>query len=214
MAVMPGKPTPAEIEEWKDAHGSIFSVGVGREEYIFRALTIREHEKVTKLANKSMSTAEELVISSALLYPKLDEEGIGNLQAGTVSALAEEILDYSGWTNPKYAKGILEQERSRMDELQFLVKAFILSALPSYTEEDLDQLTFHQIFHKVALAEKTISIQQETMGIEGSIKIDLIDPEEEAQKQEQEMRKAAATKKPGQAGPNDEIAQKLHQALG
>lgn len=207
-------PTPIEIEQWKDAYGSIFSVGVGHEDYIFRSLTIREHDRITKVAEKSMSTAEELVISSALLYPRLDEDSIGNLPAGTVSALAEEILDYSGWTNPKYARGILEQERSKMDELQFLVKAFIMSAMPAYKEEDIDDLTFHQVFHKVALAEKTISIQQESMGIENSMKIDLIDPEEELQKQEQEKRKAAATKKPGQAGPGDQIAQKLHQALG
>lgn len=208
------KPTKLQIEEWKDQYGGLFSVGVGAEEYIFRSLTITEHERVAKLSEKSMSLAEELVISAALLYPEMDEDSIGDMPAGTVSALAEEILDYSGWTNPKYAKGILDQERSRMDDLQFLIKAFILSVMPGYKEEELDNMTFHQLFHKVALAEKTVSIQQESMGIDIPIKIDLIDPEEEAQEQDRQQRKAAATKKPGQAGPGDEIAAKLHQALG
>lgn len=207
-------PSQPQIDQWKEQYGGLFSVAVGRTDYIFRSLTLREHNHVVAVAEKSLSQAEELTILLATLYPDVDEDFIGNLPAGTVSALSEEILDYSGWTNPKYAIQVLNQQRETMEELQNLVKAFIISAMPSYTEEDIDGMTFHNIFHKVALSEKVVSIQQETMGIEGSVKLDLIDPEEEAKRQEKEKNKAAATKKPGQAGPNDEIARKLHQALG
>lgn len=207
-------PTQRKIEEWKDRYNGVFSVGVGAEDFIFRSLTILEHERVYKLSEKSMSAAEEMIVERAMLYPAMDEDQIGNLPAGTVSALAEEILDYSGWTNPKYAKGVLEEERLRVDELQFLAKAFILSVLPAYKEEEIDDMTFHQVFHKVALAEKTVSIQQESMGIDIPIKLDLIDPDEQAEESQRQQRQAASTKKPGQAGPGDEIAQKLHQALG
>lgn len=90
------------------------------------------------------------------------------------------------------------------------MKAFVLATISAYTPEDLDALTYSQLAEKVALAEKIIEITQAMHGIPSNdLKLELIDPEEELEKQNAKAAKHDMAKMPGAAGINDPIAQKL-----
>lgn len=206
-------PTPLEIRRWKQQYGKIFSVSIAGVDYIFRELTFAEYDEVVALElDEDSAEAEDHLISLVLLHPSIEQ--FDQMPAGVITSLAEEVLELSGFGSPRYAKQLLEVCREEVSEVRGLMKAFVLATMPAYKEEELDQLTFAELAMKVALSEQIIKINQTAFGIEIDIKLDLIDPEEEAQKQEEELRKHAAQKKPGQAGYNDPIAQKLAQALG
>jgi len=207
--------TPEQIASWKKEHGNIFSVAIGSTEFIFREVTFSEFDDViSRQQTEDSAEAEDFLVRTALLYPEMAESDYDLMPAGVVTSIAEEVLEQSGMASPKKAKGILEKYREQNTEVRSLMKAFILATMPAYKEEELDFLTFSQMAKKVALAEQIIKINQAAFGVENEITLDLIDPEEEAQKQDTEKQKHAAYKKPGQAGAEDPIAQKLAQALG
>jgi hypothetical protein len=90
------------------------------------------------------------------------------------------------------------------------MKAFVLATISAYKPEDLDNLTYSQLAEKVAIAEKIIEITQSMHGIQpNNLKLELIDPEEEEEKQKSMEAKHDLAKGPGAAGLNDPIAQKL-----
>jgi len=90
------------------------------------------------------------------------------------------------------------------------MKAFVLATIHTDTPESLDNLTYSELAARVALAEKIIEIQQSIMGIEPTnVTLQIIDPQEEKQKQKQTAARHNASKSEGAATYDDPIAQKL-----
>jgi len=90
------------------------------------------------------------------------------------------------------------------------MKAFVLATIHTDTPEYLDSLTYSQLATRVALAEKIIEVQQAIHAIEPTnVTLQIIDPQEEQQKQKQSAARHDASKSEGAAGFNDPIAQKL-----
>lgn len=90
------------------------------------------------------------------------------------------------------------------------MKAFVLATISSDTPEFLDSLTYSQLASRVALAEKIIEVQQAMRAIEPTnVTLQIIDPEEEANKEKVSAARHDASKSEGAAGYNDPIAQKL-----
>jgi len=202
----------AQITTWKEEHGSVYNAVMAGQEFIFRSLTLKEFDAFMAQSKKLDSALlDEYIVDMGLLYPY--DPDFDNKPAGVVTGLAEEILEYSSFGTPKSGIQVLDEEREQFLDVRGLLKAFIIAGMPAYTEEDLEDLNFRQLAHKVALSEKVLEVQQGALGIENSVRLDLIDPEEEVLKQEQQKKKHAATKKPGQASPDDAIAQKLHAAM-
>lgn len=203
----------SRIQEWKNTYGRIFSVSVRGTDYVFRELTFAEYKEFSKLSQFSSADAEEAALKASLLYP--EELDLDASPAGLVSSLVEEVLETSGLTNPKQAKVLMDEQREKAQEVLPLMKAFILSTISSYNDEELDDYTFYQLAEKVALAEQIIKVNQTAFGMDDNgLKFDLIDPEEEAAKEQEAAAKHTAQKKPGQAGYHDPIAERLRQALG
>jgi hypothetical protein len=203
---------PELIAHWKQEHGQVFSIPYRDEEYVIRAITIAEYYTLKQLERDySSAETEDAIVKMALLYPAgIDAD---NAPAGIVSALAEEVFNISGFGDPQYAKSVLENYRQESNDVWVLMKAMILTAMPSYTEEFLDGLTFDQLASKVALAEKIIDLQKASH--EGAdISLEIVDPEEEAAKEEQKRQREAASRTDGHALSTDPIAQKLRQTLG
>ncbi len=129
---------------------------------------------------------------------------------GIVANLSSEILDISGFFSASVAKRILEEKRYEATEVKNLMKAFVLATITSYAPEDLEDMTFSELAEKVALSEKIIEIKQNANGMESTdLKIQLIDPEEEEQKQKISAARHNLSKKDGEAAYEDPIAQKL-----
>lgn len=200
--------SPEQIAQWKVQYGSIYSTPVRNVNYVFRAITLKQFQDAFKDTTASAADREETIIRIALIHPlEIDFDGIS---PGVVSALAEEILEVSGFQNPKLAREKLEARRKEYTDVFILMKAMILATMPTTDVDLLDELTFDQLLNKVVLAEKIIEVHQAIMGGE-PVKLVLVDPE--AEEAEQTF-KHAAQKKPGTAGYNDPIAERLKQAFG
>lgn len=203
---------PELIEEWKSTWGSIFAVEIRGQEYIFRAATFGEYkDATTQREDWSSAEAEDKLVAACLLYPK---ENFDRLPAGVITALAEEIIVVSGVGDPRHAKGVIEAKREEALGVEYLMKAFIIATMPTYNDADLDNYTFEQLAMKVALAEKILEVKRGNYLSKIPVTLEIIDPEEEAARLEAERTKHATQQKPGQAGFDDPIARKLHQALG
>jgi len=90
------------------------------------------------------------------------------------------------------------------------MKAFVLATIHADTPEFLDSLTYSQLAARVALAEKIIEVKQAILAIESTnVTLQIIDPEEEEQKQKQTAARHNASKSEGAASYSDPIAQRL-----
>jgi hypothetical protein len=197
--------------ELKLKYGPLYSVSVKGIDLLFRELTFAEFDKIDKLQDSgdfSSADAEDYILECTIVYP--ENFNLNKIPAGAVSSLSQEILDASGFASARTAKRILEQKRFKASEVRTLMKAFVLATINTYSPEDLDNMTFSQLSERVALAEKIIEVQQSIYGIEPTnVKLDLIDPEEEALKEQVIAAQHDAKRKDGEARYNDPIAQKL-----
>jgi hypothetical protein len=201
---------PEFLYELKSLYGSVFETYLKKDLVLFRELTFAEFDQITEHQNSGESSAEieELIIKLGVIYP--ENINVDAYPAGIVSALAEEILEESGFASPKKAKRILDEKRIEASEVRSLMKAFVLATISAYTPEDLDNLTYPKLAEKVALSEKIMEIKQAILAIESTnVSIQLIDPQEELEKQNQKVENFNKSRKDGEAKYDDPIAQKL-----
>lgn len=195
----------------KEKYGNIYSVNIRGVEVVFRELTFQEYKKILylrELNDFSSADIEDVIISYSIVYP--EDFDWNNIPAGNISTLAEDVLDISGITSAKLAKSILEQKRLEANEVKNLMKAFVLATITSYTPEQLEAMTFSELAEKVALSEKIIEIQQAINNIPANnMTLQLIDPEEELEKEKQTAARHNLSKKAGEASYEDPVAQKL-----
>jgi len=201
---------PELLYELKLLYGSVFETTLKKDTIVFRELTFSEFDQITEHQNSGESSAEieELIIKLGVIYP--ENIDLDHYPAGLVSSLAEEILHESGFASPGKAKRILDEKRLEASEVRSLMKAFVLATITSYTPEDLDNLTYTKLAQKVALSEKIMEIKQAILGIESTnVSLQLIDPEEVMEQQEDMAKRYNQSRKEGEAKYNDPVAQKL-----
>lgn len=200
-----------KILELKNKYGPIFTASIKGQIIVFRELKFSEFDYIALLQESqdgSTVDSEDEIIKTAVVYP--EDFNVDKIQAGLVSSLAQEILDASGFSNPKTAKAILEQKRMQSMQVRSLMKAFVLATIKTYSPEDLDQMTYSQLAEKVALAERIIEITQNMHAIEpNELRLELIDPEEEEEKKKKTAARHNLSKTEGAAQYDDPIAQKL-----
>jgi len=199
------------IFELKKKYGNIYSIQIKSYNLIFRELTFKEYDQILtyqEIEEFSSADVEDLILNFSIVYPEAFD--INKIPPGNVSSLAQNVLDISGISSAKLAKKILDAKREEVNEVKNLMKAFILAAFDCYSPELLEDMTFSELAFKVALAEKVIEIKQGINGIESTeLRLQLIDPEEEAEKQKVAAARHDASKMEGAASYNDPIAQKL-----
>lgn len=200
------------LAELKAKYGPLFAVSIKGIDLLFRQLTFDEFDEIAngqEFGFLSSADAEDKILEKTIVFP--NENAINRIPAGAVSSIAEEIIDRSGLASAKMAKAILEDKRTKsQNDVRILMKAFVISVMPGYSPEDLNKLTFSQLAEKVALAEKIIEIKQSINGIEPSqMKLELIDPEEEMQKERMRAANYNASRKQGEAAYEDPVARKL-----
>jgi hypothetical protein len=201
-----------QVRLWKEQYGQVFSASVRGEDYVFRALTYSEFDRLRAGGVDSSADAEERVVEVAVLHPSPLPERV---PAGVVTALAQQIFEFSGFGSLTRMREVLEQKRARAaGDIRTVMKVFVLCTMPSYREEDLDELTFDKLAAKVALAEQILKLHQTSVGMENELRLELIDPEEQAAAEDMAKQRYAMTKKPGTAGMGDPVAERLRAALG
>lgn len=195
----------------KEKYGNIYSVTIKNTDFIFRELTFQEYKKILYLKDLegfSSADIEDIILTFSIVYP--EDFDLNKIPAGNISALSQDVLDISGITSAKLAKSILDQKRLEVNEVKNLMKAFVLATITSYTPEQLEVMTFSELAEKVALSEKIIEIQQAMRNIQpNNMTLQLIDPEEELEKEKQKAARHNLSKKAGEASYEDPIAKKL-----
>lgn len=209
------------ITELKKQYGEeIYSVHIGKQDYVFRTLTFGEYKNFTHL-NLTSAELEEVIVNIAVVYP----EGIDldKLLPGSVSALADEILEYSSFDSIEKTENKLNEARQSAMHGVEMMKAFILAAMPSYKYEELDNKTIQGLATLLAISELILDIQ---LGIANGNRmiLELVDPTEQEQSKsthsfsledlDRANRNLDGQTRLGTASSNDPIAQKLRQALG
>jgi hypothetical protein len=202
---------PEVLIELKLKYGPLFAISIKGIDLLFRELTFKEFDDIIKIQDGgyfSSADSEDKILEATLVYPDL--KALDRIPAGAVSSLSQEILDGSGFASAKAAKKILDEKRSNAGQVRTLMKAFVLATIHSYSPEDLDNMTFSQLADKVALAEKIIEVTQTMNGIQSSdMRLDLIDPEEEIEREKARAANYNALKKEGEAVYQDPVAKKL-----
>jgi hypothetical protein len=182
-----GKPTSGDIAAWKEQYGDVYSVDIRDQTFVFRALSFKELKYLSSSSTSaSYVDLEDYCIQRGLLFPSTEEAE--DLPAGAYSSLADSIRDASGLGDARTAIASLEQAREDAFNVINVAKVYILTTMPSYKEEDIDDYTATQLFHKVALAERIIELQQQILS-GNQLTFTIIDPEEEAQRAAEEERK-------------------------
>lgn len=199
------------IFELKNKYGNIYSVKIKDVILVFRELTFKEHSRILSYRDSndfSSADLEDLILEYTIVYP--ENYDTLKIPPGNVTSLANEILDISGFSSAKIAKQTLDTKRHHANDVKNLMKAFVIATINTYSPEQLDEFTFSQLAEKVALAEKIIEIKQGINGIEPtSLKLQLIDPEEEEQKEKEKAARYNSSKPVGAAVYDDPIARKL-----
>lgn len=199
------------IYSLKNKYGNIYSVNIKNHTLVFRELTFKEYNKILHykdLEDSSSADIEDLILKFTIVYP--EDFDIYQIPPGNISSLSQSVLDISGISSAKLAKQILDKKREEASEVKNLMKAFVLAAINSYSPDDLEEMTFSELAEKVALSEKIIEIKQGINGIESTnLRLELIDPEEEMEKEKLRAARHNLSKKEGEAAYEDPIAQKL-----
>jgi hypothetical protein len=199
------------LYELKKKYGSLFQTSIKNQSIIFRELTFSEFDQISEYQLSKDHTSvdiEDYIIKSAVVYPS--DFNSDKYPAGQISSLSEEILEESGFSSPTKAKNVLNQKRQQASEVRNLMKAFVLATISTYSAEDLDNMTYAKLAENVALSEKIIEIKQAILGIEPTnVSVQLVDPNEEKEKQEDFANRFNSSRKPGEAKYEDPVAQKL-----
>jgi hypothetical protein len=149
------------IVDLKKRHGEIFQMDFGDQALVFRALTLKEFENLAiEEGHSDSAQSEDNIVQTALLYPSMSV--LEKMSAGLISVLAEEIIEESSFLNISKAQEILDSQRKEMNDIKALVPIFIISAMPSYKLEDLENKTFNELLYMVAMAEEILGMRFQT----------------------------------------------------
>jgi hypothetical protein len=161
---------PELIAQWKKEYTDIYVIALEDVEFYYRALTLQEIEDIdilTDTDDSSSAEAEDWYVKVGVLYPT--EMDLDDYLPGTISALATSILQISGLTDATFIVNSLEEERDKIQtDVIDMMKAFIITAMPTYTEEGLNALTVKEMIKKVIFAEQIFNLKQTINGIESS----------------------------------------------
>jgi hypothetical protein len=230
------------IAHWKKEYRHIYTVELGEQQFVYRALTVEEINQIDDISGGSSVEMEDLYVQTAILYPQNFD--INTVKAGYVTQLAEEVMRVSGLIDPDFINSALQEERETVSNLINMMKIFIISAMPTYNDEFLDTLTIRELISKTVLAEQILTLNQQIHGIatEG-VKLELNSEEKQPSQKEivdkesllrrirknekefgsydpdklnnlEEFDPELLIRASGVPLPNDPIAKKLRQAMG
>lgn len=191
---------PVDIGKLKSQYNNVYSVSDNTgAEYFFRALTLKEIKLVETFIQYGLKNAIEIetfCLENCLLYPEdLDPDDI---LPGTAAQISEEILRVSGVTDASYILELMDVTRSRLNsDILTNIKAYIISAIPAYKEEDLVEFTLLELIEKLILSESILTLQSSLAGIDNQVQVNLRFADQENSEEEYETIKVKKNKDEG-----------------
>lgn len=195
-----------DFAQWRLEYGRLFTATLRGDEYTFRPLTIDEYNYIIACESyDSQVDSEAIVVQTALLEP--DYDYVESQPAGVITSLASEILSSSGFASVEVMQQYLQEYRQLIGEnLIETMCATIISAIPTYSVEQLKSFTLDRLLYLVAMSEQVIKFQQESMQNEIMFSIE---PQQEEASGEQPKQSSDEPPQPGSVRSDDPIARKL-----
>lgn len=162
------------IAEFKKDYSHIYSVSDSNgTEYLFRSLTLSEVKSVEEFIEKGLKSSfeiEDYCLNKCLLHPK--DFDLDDISPGAAKQIAEEILTVSGVVDANFILQAMHFTRERLSgDIVLSIKAYIISAMPSYTDTDLDKFTLLELIEKLICAETILTLQTRMAGMDGDIEL-------------------------------------------
>ena len=174
------------IVELKKEHSHIYSVSDSNgTEYLFRALTLSEVGSVEEFIQKRLKSSieiEDYCLNKCLLSP--EDIDLDDISPGAAKQIAEEILTVSGITDAEFILEAMHFTRGNLSgDIVLSIKAYIISAIPAYTDSDLDKYTLLELIEKLILAETILTLQAQMAGMDSNIQLNFEQADEEGEAQ-------------------------------
>lgn len=191
------------VTELKKDHSHIYSVSESNgTEYLFRSLTLKEVKNVEEFITKKLKSSFEIenyCLENCLLYP--ENVDLDDISPGAAKQIADEILTVSGVTNASFILEAMAYTRDRLaGDIILNIKAYIISAIPAYSDADLDKFTLLELIEKLVHAETILTLQARMAGMDGDIQLNFEPTGGEAE-QEAPVPKPKAQPKPKKDRP-------------
>lgn len=146
--------TPEEMEamlqSFRSQYDEIYVTEIGGDDFVWRALTRKEHSDIVKFA-MSEDDAHERICQVAVLWPKLDYRK--KVKAYIPSQLAPQILYESGFVDGNREVLLLDSFRQKMMSFDMQAEVIIKTAFPDITFEEMANWTKEKLMLRLAQAE-------------------------------------------------------------
>lgn len=179
------------LAQLQNEYGDIYIVEIGGKEIAYRALTLKEVSVFQNLA-ESTADLEDIYVQNAVVYPP--DFDFNRMKAGHVTQLAEGIGAISGNDISYIFETLEEARRNAEEDVLIKMKAMIIAAMPTHTDDYLDSLTMKQLLQKLVLSEEILTFKQVIDRMQSiGVKLELT-PQEEVAEQPQPRKKSPPPK--------------------
>lgn len=97
--IFPDGPLKSQVESWKRQFGEVYVTAFDDEVYVWRTLNRYEYKVVTAQPHTDGLMREEMLVEHAVLWPQnFTYEKQAQTKAGSISVLAEQIMEMSNFT--------------------------------------------------------------------------------------------------------------------
>ena len=143
------------LDEYKERYGDVYLMDVKGREFIFRPLTRKEYQQITRYNEEGRYHneyhAEEVICAVATVYPENYDFSQG--LAGVVKPLSQRIIEVSGYADPEQTFETLNHYRHDMQRFDNQAVAVISLVFQGTREEEINEWTQQQFLRKLSQAE-------------------------------------------------------------
>jgi hypothetical protein len=144
---------------WKREYGNVYFVRVGKEAYVYRALSRSDHALLIRAQGYLKFDLEDAVLKECLLEPRFNKDEFDNKLAGEVEDLVKKISESSGFSEMERVEKDLENNRSSLGSLENQIVILICKAFPHLTLEDIDNFTYDELVRHLVIAEAILDVK-------------------------------------------------------
>lgn len=133
--------------ELKKEYKNVFHVCIKGEDFIFRPLSKYEYDNLILGNSENIEKCSEFLCDLCVLYPKKfnfnnNDYGYG----GIISALAKNIITYSGFSNEDFIKGLIQKENHKNgNDLSRTMENIILFAFDNISIEEIQNWDIYKL---------------------------------------------------------------------
>lgn len=145
-------------EKLSEKYRNVYLHEIDDEIYIYKLLSKLEYEALTSQIEDELDL-QDAIVANCVLYP--ENLNVDEMLPGTVFELAQ-VVGSQSCVSPEDRLTMLEVYSEEMGQLDNIMSCIIMHTFPVYKMEDLDNMTFPELYKLYTRAEWTlINVKQE-----------------------------------------------------